>query len=300
MGKFDVIKGKVKEPYLICVYGVNGVGKSSFGAEAPRSVFIDVEDGTGRLNVDRYPVPTTYNIFGEMLTELAKDKKVETINIDTADHLEVLMVKAICNQYEVATLGDIPHGKGWDLLKKEWQKLFDELGAIRKIKNVILFAHSEIKIHEDPQAPAYSRHQLKLSKGAISVIKDKCDAVLFFNYKTIVNTDSKTKKTKAFGGTDRAMYTEYRATHDGKNRFGLPYEIDMPVTGMWATFEAAVAAGDPESQDAIESTIVGLLSKLSDELLKGNASEQFAKAKEAKDIRKLIAIKNRLLQVTQE
>lgn len=301
MGKFEVINGTINRPHLVCIYGVNGAGKSSLAAEAPSTVFIDVENGTGKLNVKRYPVPTSYNEFGEMLLELSEDPKVKTIAIDTADHLENLISRALCESHNAETLGDIPYGKGTMLLKEEWNKFFKVIDKIREKKNVIILAHSEIKQFDDPnQIAAYSRHQLKLSKVGIEVIKDKVDALLFFNYKTVIKIDKNTKKAKAFGGSDRAIYTEYRATHEAKNRYGLPYEIEMPQGGMWAAFEAAVAAANPDSSEVLESQITGLLTALTDEQLREKASEQFAVAKNSKDIKKLIAIKNRLLQVTQE
>lgn len=42
----ELIKGKLERPLRVVLYGVEGVGKSSFAAESPNPIFIATEDGT--------------------------------------------------------------------------------------------------------------------------------------------------------------------------------------------------------------------------------------------------------------
>ena len=51
---FAVSTGKLKRGRRFAFYGPESVGKSSLGASAPAPIFIDVEDGTGELNTNRY------------------------------------------------------------------------------------------------------------------------------------------------------------------------------------------------------------------------------------------------------
>ena len=45
----------------VLVYGVEGIGKSTFAAGAPSPVFIQTEDGLGSLAVDHFPVASKVN-----------------------------------------------------------------------------------------------------------------------------------------------------------------------------------------------------------------------------------------------
>ncbi len=131
MSKFKMTSGKVAEPYLVIIYGPNGVGKSSIAAEFPKSGFIDIEEGTKNLDVERMPRPENYVDFHEQLDELATNKSFKSIVVDTADHLESLMVKKICSDADVEALTDIPHGKGFEMVKLAWEDLFIKLKKIK-------------------------------------------------------------------------------------------------------------------------------------------------------------------------
>lgn len=301
MSKFKRTKGKIDEPYLILVYGPNGVGKSSFAAEFPDCGFIDIEDGTKNLNVERMPKPETFSDLNAQIVEFYEDKKIKSIAIDTADHLETLISKQVCTDNGVQALTDIPHGKGFELLKDEWNKFFARLIHIKKEKNIILIAHADIVSFNDPTQPnPYDRYNIRLSKKGLQAVKSYVDAILFMNYTTSTAKKKGDQKAKGFGGEERALYTQYRAAHEGKNRFGLPYQIDLPTSGMYKAFHEAVRSGNPESADVIISEINGLMTKLTDESIRTKASEQFEAAKVALDLNKLVAIKNRLIEVVQE
>lgn len=49
----NIVTGVEKTPIKICIYGAEGVGKTSLAANMPEPLFIDTEGGTSRLNVRR-------------------------------------------------------------------------------------------------------------------------------------------------------------------------------------------------------------------------------------------------------
>ena len=53
MSKYTLTGGVLPAPLKVVLYGVEGIGKSSFAARFPQPVFIDTEGGTGRLDVQR-------------------------------------------------------------------------------------------------------------------------------------------------------------------------------------------------------------------------------------------------------
>ena len=57
---FEITQGKISKAQKVCIYGLEGVGKSSFAAMFPNPLFIDTEGSTGNLDVKRLPKPTSW------------------------------------------------------------------------------------------------------------------------------------------------------------------------------------------------------------------------------------------------
>ena len=117
--------------------------------------------------------------------------------------------------------------------------------------NVVMTAHAILKKFEQPdEMGAYDRYSMKLidspKTSITAAVKEWADMVLFANYKTIVVTDSKTKKTKAQGGT-RVMYTTHHSCWDAKNRFGLPDEMPFEYESIRPVIEGK--AKDPKKPE---------------------------------------------------
>ena len=294
----QVKKGKIVKPYFITVFGSTGVGKSSLAADAPNPIFACTEDGSDQLDVNRLPKIESYEQMEQAVTELANTSHdFKTFVIDSIDHFEPILWAYVCKKNEWKTLEDGAYGKGYATANAQWIEFFSLLKKLREKMNVILICHQQVKSFNDPSKPApYDRYELKIHKGAAALVKENCDALLFATYETVINIDKTTKKAKAFGGEERVMYTEYRAHHDGKNRFGLPYQISL----SWKAFDDAVKNSSPENMDALLSQISGYLSKVNDEDIKQKATAQVEAAKLANDAAKLVTIKNRLIQITQE
>ena len=52
----NIVTGVEKTPLKICIYGAEGVGKSSLASKMPNPLFLDTEGGTTRLNVRRIKI----------------------------------------------------------------------------------------------------------------------------------------------------------------------------------------------------------------------------------------------------
>ncbi len=53
----SVRTGRIEKPIRVLMYGTDGVGKTTFAADAPGPVFLAAEDGTAQLDVARFPEP---------------------------------------------------------------------------------------------------------------------------------------------------------------------------------------------------------------------------------------------------
>lgn len=222
----EITRGKQSKPVRAVVYGPEGIGKSTFAAQWPDPLFIDVEKGTGQLDVARTPSPTSWTMLKAIVEELSKNAQgFKTLVIDTADWADKLASNHVCASKNVTGIEDIGYGKGWTALAEEWKRFLDLLTDFQAKTgmHILFLAHAAMRKFEQPdEAGSYDRYELKMEKKSSSLLKEWADMLLFANYKTIV-TEIDGKK-KAQGGT-RIIYTAHHPCWDAKNRFGFKTEL---------------------------------------------------------------------------
>ena len=54
---FEISSGSMQKPLKMVIYGPEGIGKSTFAAQAPGALFIDTEGSTVHMDVRRLPTP---------------------------------------------------------------------------------------------------------------------------------------------------------------------------------------------------------------------------------------------------
>ena len=224
-----ITKGPVKSAIKALVYGPEGVGKTTFAAQAPGAVFIDTEGSTKHMDVARFESPTNMvDILESLNYTLAHPDQVRTLVIDTVDWLERIIFNSVCLDKKLQNIEDMGYGKGYIYAKQKMQQLLELLQAIvDRGVNVLLVCHSTIRKFEQPdEMGSYDRYMLKLNEKNIApLVKEWVDLMLFVNYRTNIVTDSDGKTKKGTGGQKRIMYANHTACWDAKNRFGLPDEM---------------------------------------------------------------------------
>lgn len=250
----EIIKGKIPSAKKCCVYGPEGIGKSTFAAQFPDPVFIDTEGSTKDMDVARLPEPSSWTMIMEEVTEVIKTPGLcKTLIIDTADWAEMLCITHVCATKRISGIEDIGFGKGYTYVYEEFGKLLNLLTDVIKVGiNVVLTAHAKMRKFEQPdELGAYDRWEMKLSKGVAPMVKEWADMVLFCNYKTmVVNVDgqgAQKGKNKAQGGK-RVMYTTHHSCWDAKNRYGLPDEIPFEYGAIRNIIENPVV-GIPTAEE---------------------------------------------------
>ncbi|WP_041137870.1 ATP-binding protein [Beduini massiliensis] len=229
---FEIISGVIHRAQKVVVYGVEGVGKSTFASKFPDPIFIDTEGSTSKLNVKRLPKPTSYEMMNEEIRHVILHPDIcKTLVIDTADWAEQYIVDYVLNKHQKKGIEDFGYGNGYVYVKEEVARFLHLLDEVINVGvNVLLLAHAQIRKFEQPdELGAYDRYELKLGKKTSSqtapLVKEWADMVLFANYKTYsVAVDKDGKKHKAQGG-QRVMYTTHHPCWDAKNRDGLPEEL---------------------------------------------------------------------------
>lgn len=294
-----VSKGKVAEPLFGIVYGVEGIGKSTFGAQLPDVIFHGPEK-SNKFDVARFESPKTFDEACAQIRELIdSEHSFKSICIDSIDHLEHILISDICKRDGVDAIeqsfGDF--GKWVGGLTKIHMSFINLLKELREKKkmNILLLAHYQVKRFDDPSTPVpYDRYNMKMSNEKIAALyREAVDFVFFANFKVAVKTDNaKAKKGKGVGGEARVIYTEKRAAHDAKNRFSLPYE--MPFD--YAAVVAKINEAEIDVLANLRTEIEDIILDITDETLSKQAKETLEKFKTNADALK--QVKNRLLAAT--
>lgn len=238
-----------RKPARLLVHGVQGVGKTTFAAQAPAPVFIQCEDGLAGVDVEAFPLARSFNdvmeAFGALYSE---DHNFQSVIIDSIDWLEPLIYAQVCADNGWTNIEQPGYGKGYIAAMNYWRQYIDGVNALRDDKGmwVIQLAHTDVKKFEDPSADAYDRYIIKLYNKAAALMLEHSDAVLFLNYLISIKTTEQgfgNKKTRAVGGGQRIAYCAERPAHIAKNRYGLPDSIMVPGQDwapLWDALHAAV------------------------------------------------------------
>lgn len=243
MNKYKITGGVMPAPLKVVLYGVEGIGKSSFAARFPQPVFIDTEGGTGRLDVRRLPAPDSWQMLLDEAAAVADGQvPCQTLVLDTADWAEKLCMAGVCARFKVKGIEDIGYGKGYTYVKEEFARLLDVLEkVIASGRHVVVVAHAAVAKFEQPDAVgSYDRWVMKTSKQVAPLLREWCDMLLFANYKTVVEKSGTgpSAKNKA-SGARRVLYTTHNACWDAKNRFGLLDEVPFDYESIRAIVESS-------------------------------------------------------------
>lgn len=229
MGKIQ--SGKSMKPINVLLFGVEGIGKSTFAANAPSPIFLGAEEND-ELEVSRFPRCDEWEQFINYLNALIKeDHNFKTVVVDTIDSVETLLHKKILDSDKASSMSKARGGYGAAYteaanemveVRRRLAKLRDEKGM-----NVIILAHAQKTKFEEPlHGINYDTYEMKIDKRVAPLFKDWVSSILFANYVTH-KTKNDSGKEYLIGIGERKILTEKRPGHDGKNRFNLPYEINL-------------------------------------------------------------------------
>ena len=135
------LKGK-----FLLIYGQPKTGKSTFGSQLPRSLFLNFEQGTNALAGIRSVPILRWGDFKKVLSQLRKPQAREmydSIVVDTASIAWQLCEKYICQREGVDSIRDIPWGQGWGMLRNEFSECWREITLLGF--GILFIAHSKDK-----------------------------------------------------------------------------------------------------------------------------------------------------------
>lgn len=121
-------------------------GKSTFGSQLPRSLFLNFEQGTNALAGIRSVPILRWGDFKKVLSQLRKPQAREmydSIVVDTASIAWQLCEKYVCQREGVDSIRDIPWGQGWGMLRNEFSECWREITLLGF--GILFIAHSKDK-----------------------------------------------------------------------------------------------------------------------------------------------------------
>jgi hypothetical protein len=252
MGLSSIITGIQPEPFRLLLHGVEGVGKSTFAAEAPDPVFIQTEDGLAQIDVAKFPLAESFDsVIGNLNDLLNEEHSYQTVIIDSVDWLEKLAAQKALEEFRkknsTITLADFDFGKGYAKLIPLFEAIIDRLNCLRleRRMNVILIAHTKMEKVADPTGASYDQYAPRLDKRVNGIVKEWSD-IIGFATQTILKTEEKEKfgqtrivaKATKMDGNDRVLHLESTPAIVAKSRYAdlpakMPLDGETFFTRLW-------------------------------------------------------------------
>lgn len=242
------------------LHGVEGVGKTSFAAHAPKPIFLMAKGETGletlidsgRLGeVPHLPETQTWDDALSAIEWLSTaEHPYKTLVLDTLNGFERLCHEHVCARdfsNDWSERGFVGYQRGFEMALADWRELLNAIDKLREAKRMatICLCHTKVANFKNPSGPDFDRYAPAVNAKTWELTSRWADHVLFANFYTVTEKEKGSiGKAKGKGGQDRVMYTVRHAAYDAKNRAGLPEEIDMGQGGAdsWNNFMAAMQA----------------------------------------------------------
>lgn len=226
-------RGRVVAAPRIVLYGMEGIGKSTFATNFPNPIFVQTEDGLSQLDVARFPLAKTTDAVVAQLTALVREKNdYQTVVVDSLDWLERLIWDDVCESNKVDSIEKIGYGKGYVMALTRWRQILDLLTTLHEQKKIVLLlAHALAEDYSDPEVTALKRFTPRLHKTVRSLIAEYVDAVFF--------------ATRRFGAAKgdadnpRVVRSEATPYQVAKSRFSIPSEMPLDANVVLAAIRQA-------------------------------------------------------------
>lgn len=195
--------------YSVFFYGEPKSGKTTIATKFPRHLLLAFEKGYNAIPGAMAQPINAWAEFKKVLKQLSDPKvkeKFETIIIDTSDIAYDLCERYICANakrsdggFGVDSIGDIPFGKGYTMVAKE----FDE--SLRSIVQMgyglVLISHAVDKTFTDETGKEFNQIVPTLGSKPRNIVSRMCDII---GYSRAIQNEDGTTTTKLFmRGTPR-------------------------------------------------------------------------------------------------
>lgn len=238
-------------PPRVVVHGAQKVGKSTFAAGAYKPIFISLEDGLSGIEVDAFnggaPLQAYEDVQQAIVTLRDNEHDYGTAVVDSTDWLEPMIWDYVCRRNGWKSIEDPGYGKGYIEANAAWREFLAGLNELRIKRGmaIVLIAHSAVKRFEAPDSEAYDRYELKMQKGALGLVVEWADAILYAADEVAIKKEkdgfNKTR-VRAVGTGERVMYCTAQPSFIAGNRYNLPDVLPLDWNALMGAMTPAAQA----------------------------------------------------------
>ena len=254
-------------PRRILLYGLRGIGTSTFAAGLPSPVFAPADDSVSHIACPRFPAAKRFADLMQALQELyIEPHEYRTVVLDPLDAVELLIRDEVCRDRNAKHLADVAHAGGY--VFTYWRRLLRRLDLLRSDidLHVVLVGHAQ----EAPAQPTHgdgpsdARHAVLLrcyapavARRVSALLQSWCDEVPFATFTDVAASTETSPSDPAMAVpqgvsqsplNQRVIYTTPSPGHAAKNHLNLPPRLRLRPDALvphLASSPAAPHAGPP-------------------------------------------------------
>jgi hypothetical protein len=277
---------QVLQPRLF-VYGIAGIGKSTFGARLPSPLFVDFDHGVDDVHVDRIPGPKTWTESMDLIRSIAANPGAyKSLVIDTVDPLEEMAQDYVAQEAgkSFSKMND-EFGAGHIAVGSAWKLFLAELDIARQNGMLIcLLGHARVRQAMDPTLGSFDQFTSMLGGRSWAATQRWSDLVGFASWDAAL-LDKKGEQRIVVTGK-RILSTVRGSGFEGKNRYSLEPKLPLEWPALLEGIEK-----HRRTAEAVEGRIALLAASLGGDALE--KAQRFIK-EAAKDLNTLTAIETAL------
>ena len=217
----------------LLIYGLPGIGTSTFAAGLSSAVFVPADDSTSHIRCARFPVAKHFGDLMQALEELyIEPHDYRTVIVDPLDAVERLIREEVSRHHGAKPLAEIPHAG--DCVLAHWRRLLRRLDLLRDDipLHVVLVARARTRCAsanlESEHSLARPQYRPILCQCVASLLQIWSDDILFATHAQVTHA--------AIGASDaqphdmptkdgRAIYTTSSPNFAAKNHLHLPPQL---------------------------------------------------------------------------
>ena len=285
-----VKKGKVAGARRYCWYGEESAGKTTLAAHMPSPIFIDIENGSAELDVDRYlfddetVVPKSFDEVMNAIADLTlNEHDYKTLVIDSLDLLESLIWEHVCKRdsgvkselnktgRQLISIESYGYGKGYNVALDLFRVLLVSLQRLidKRDINIVFVGHAHVKTFKNPTGDDYDRYWLSAHPGVAGQTKKWVDVVGFCHFEEFTEKVEGSDKKAQIGFSTGVRIVEFERTaaFDAKSRIALPRKIELESDNPWTPIQEAINAGQKLGPKELITMIQTELARIGDDEL---------------------------------
>ena len=161
-------------PKILLMYGAPKVGKTTMLSKLDDCLIIDTEKGTNMLEAYVQEVNNREELI-QTLKDAMEGHEFKYIAIDTIDKVVEWAEKAVCEEYEVASIADLTFGKGYALAR---EKVMNTINAFRDVcEHLIIVGHRKVARAVVDGKAIVEPESLDITGKLKNLIMSDCDAI---------------------------------------------------------------------------------------------------------------------------